>query len=369
MRATEKRKGDYLFLGYLAAALIFGLIMLTSASSPLGKERFGDGYFFIKRQFLFGFLPGMAGLIFFSKLTVARLKIISLPLFVTCVLLLIFVLIPGIGDDFGKGARSWLVFFGFSFQPAELAKLALALYLPAVAVGMGGRLQKFKEGFLPFLAIGLLPVALIVLQPDVGSVSILFSIIFGLLFLAGAPIRHLGALALIGMAALAMLIKIAPYRIARLTTFLHPELDPQGIGYHINQAFLAIGSGGLFGLGFGHSRQKFQYLPEVHADSIFAIIAEEMGFLVTAMFLVLLLLLCYRGFMIARQAKDEYSRLVAAAITVWFMSQALLNIGAIVGLLPLTGVPLPFVSHGGTSLVIAMAGAGALFAISKETEI
>jgi cell division protein FtsW len=207
----------------------------------------------------------------------------------------------------------------------------------------------------------------VVLQPDIGTVAILFSIVFGMLFLAGAKYLHMGSLAALGLVGLILMVMIAPYRAARLTTFLHPELDPQGIGYHINQAFLAVGSGGIFGLGLGHSRQKFQYLPEVHADSIFAVIAEEMGFLFVTALVVLFVLIALRGLMIAKSAPDKFAKLLVAGIITWLMVQSFLNIGAMVGLLPLTGVPLPFISHGGTALMVAMAAGGILINVSRHT--
>jgi cell division protein FtsW len=188
-----------------------------------------------------------------------------------------------------------------------------------------------------------------------------------MLFLAQSKLSHLGLLASLAIAGFIIMILAAPYRAERLMTFLHPELDPQGQGYHINQAFLAIGSGGWFGLGLGHSRQKFQYLPEVHADSIFAIGSEELGFIVISGFLILLLLICLRGFLIAKNSGDPFGTYLVGGIIAWFTIQSILNIGAMVGLLPLTGVPLPFVSHGGSALMIGMVAMGMVIRVSKES--
>jgi cell division protein FtsW len=187
-----------------------------------------------------------------------------------------------------------------------------------------------------------------------------------MLFVGRARLSHLVGLALIGASSLALMIAKAPYRFDRLTTFLHPELDPLGIGYHINQAFLAIGSGGWFGLGLGHSRQKFEYLPEVHADSIFAVVGEEMGFVFAAGLVILILLIAYRGFQLAKQTRDQFGGLLVAGIMIWFVFQSFLNIGAMAGILPLTGVPLPFVSHGGTALAVALAAVGLVVNVSKH---
>ncbi len=365
---TAVKKTDYVLLSYFGILLVFGLMMLTSASSAVGQDRFGDNYFFIKRQLMFGVVPGLIAFLFFSKISYQTLKRLSLWIFLGSLLLLIAVLIPGIGSTYDTNARSWISLFGFSFQPSEFAKLGIILFMASYLAARGQGIKDFQHGFLTTLVLGMIPIGLVVLQPDVGTTSIMFAILFGLLFLAGAKMSHLGGLAALGVAALAVMVIIAPYRAARLTTFLHPELDPQGQGYHINQAFLAIGSGGFLGLGFGHSRQKFQYLPEVHADSIFAIIAEEMGFVFAAGLLVLLFLIVSRSLMIAKHAPDQFGRLLCGGIVVWFMTQSLLNIGAMVGLLPLTGVPLPFVSHGGTALMIEMAAAGMILNVSRHAE-
>jgi len=194
----------------------------------------------------------------------------------------------------------------------------------------------------------------------------LFVIVFGMLFAAGAKMSHLSGLMACAVIAFFILIFIAPYRAARFTTFLHPELDPQGIGYHINQAFLAVGSGGWLGQGLGGSKQKFQYLPEVHADSVFAIIAEEMGFIVTAGLIFLLLLIARRVLHVAGHAPDDFGRLLVVGIIIWLMAQSFFNIGAMLGLMPITGVPLPFISHGGTALALAMASVGVLVNVSKH---
>lgn len=363
----SKSRADYVLLTAFAGLLLFGVIMLTSASSSIGHERFGDSYFFVKRQLLYGVLPGTVLFIILAKVPYTLYKKYMWHIFAVMMLILLLVFVPGIGSSLNTGANSWLVIGSFSVQPAEFAKLGLILFGAGYLTAMGKkRLDLLQEGFIPSLVFLGLPIALVILQPDIGTVSILFAIMFGLLFFAKARLSFMACLAGLGIAGLFVMIAIAPYRAARLTTFLHPELDPQGIGYHINQAFLAIGSGGLFGLGLGHSRQKFQYLPEVHADSIFAVIAEEMGFLISAGLVALIIYIGYRGFELAKRAPDTHAQLIVSGIIVWFLSQSFLNIGAMIGLLPITGVPLPFVSHGGTSLMVAMASVGILINISKH---
>lgn len=365
MMNKKEGKADYVLLLYFFILLFFGLIMLTSASSPMGYERFGDKYFYIKRQIFVGVLPGILAFFFFSKIHYMWLKKYSILIFLATIFLSVLVFIPGIGSTLGTAAKSWLVFGSYSLQPAEFLKLGMIIFLAAYLHDKGSGLMDFKSGFLVALGLGLIPVALVVMQPDVGTASILFVILFGVLFVAGARLWHMISLALAGVAGFVTMIMIAPYRAARFMTFLRPELDPLGVGYHVNQAFLAIGSGGVFGLGLGHSLRKYEFLPEVNADSVFAIIAEEIGFIFTVVFILLLILICYRSFKIAKNAPDMFGRILVMGIVIWIMFQSFMNIAAMVGLMPLTGVPLPFISHGGTALLVAMASVGILMNVSK----
>lgn len=358
---------DYRFFGAIVILLLFGLVVLTSASSVVALQKFDDSYFFVKRQLLLGVLPGVLAMYVFAKLDYHLLKRLSYILFVCMIALLLLPFIPGLGSSLGTGAKSWIVVAGYSLQPSEFAKPGIIIFLAMLMSQLGSKLREFKEGFLLTLGLGVIPIALVVLQPDIGTVSILFAIVYVMLFFGQAKYSHLSLLALAGIILFFIMIWAAPYRAARFTTFLHPELDPQGQGYHINQAFLAIGSGGFFGLGLGHSRQKFAYLPEVHADSIYAVMAEELGFFVAVVFLCLLVYVAFRGFRIARDAPDDFGSLLVSGIIAWFLIQSFLNIGAMVGLLPLTGVPLPFVSHGGTALMVALASVGIVLNVSKQT--
>ncbi|PIR93619.1 putative lipid II flippase FtsW [Candidatus Falkowbacteria bacterium CG10_big_fil_rev_8_21_14_0_10_39_11] len=361
-------KPDYLLVGTFATILLFGLIILTSAGSALGYEKFNDSYYFIRHQILFGLIPGIILLLFFSKLHYEKLKKIANPLLFLSIILLIIVFIPGIGAQYGT-AHSWINLGGFSFQPSELVKLTFLLYLANWLSKRGETgVRDFYYGLLPFVfLIGIISV-LMLLQPDMGTLSIIIFMCLAVFFASGARFKHVIGLIGAGFLSIFLLIKSAPYRAARLTTFLQPELDPLGIGYHINQAFLAIGSGGIFGRGFGHSRQKFSYLPEVTGDSIFAIMAEELGFIFAFFLIALFAFLMYRGFQVAEKTSDSFGKLVATGIISWFSFQAFFNICSMVGLMPITGVPLPFVSSGGTSLAIAMAAMGILINISKHTK-
>jgi cell division protein FtsW len=361
-----RKKIDIVLLFYFLVLIFFGIIMLASASSVIGYTKFNDNYFFVKRQIIFGIIPGLILLIIFSKIPYQIFKKWMWVVYGIMIGTLILVFIPGIGASFNTGAKSWLQVGGISVQPAEFAKLGIILFLSAYLSQKGKQLFDFKTGFIPSLAIALVPVVLIILQPDIGTVFIVFSIIFAMLFIAGAKATHLWILAGAGILAFLALIVVAPYRAERFTTFLHPELDPLGVGYHINQAYLAIGSGGFFGLGLGHSKQKFQYLPEVHADSIFAIISEELGFFIVAGFLIFLVIIAFRMLTLSKNTTDSFGKYIIFGIIVWFMVQSFMNIGAMLGLLPLTGVPLPFVSHGGTALMISLASIGIVLNISKS---
>jgi len=359
---------DHLFLVMLLLIVVFGLIMLTSASSPIGYAQFGDIYYFSKRQLLFGFLPGMTLLLLAARVQASWWKKISGLIYLVSLILLFLVFIPGIGLTI-NGARSWIGLFGLTFQPAELSKLALIMVMSTMLSDPKRDLTDWKNGLMPILIMTAPTILLIGLQPDIGTLSILAIIIFGLLFLAGVKKIYLAVLGLVGLLAFGSLLVVAPYRVDRLTTFLHPELDPKGVGYQINQSFLAIGSGGLWGLGYGHSRQKYQYLPEVQADSVFAIIAEETGFITCFLFIILVTFFGIRGLKIAKKAPDQFNRLLVGGIMIWFMWQFFLNIGSMIGLMPLTGVPLPFVSHGGSALMIALFSGGIVLAVSRQARL
>ncbi|OGL82817.1 cell division protein FtsW [Candidatus Uhrbacteria bacterium RIFCSPLOWO2_01_FULL_53_9] len=365
---TTSRSVDYVVLGIVLSLVVFGLLMLTSATSAVAFERFGDTYWFMKHQLLYGVLPGLALMAVLSRIPYVFWKRVAGFLLWVSVALLVLVFIPGIGADFGT-ARSWVEIpgLGFSFQPAEIVKLTFLLYLAAWFENRREKdLKGFTKGFIPFLTSLGVVTLLILLQPDVGTVSVIVAIALAVYVAAGAPWTHLLGFGSLGAVLLFFLIKFAPYRAARFTTFLHPELDPQGIGYHVNQALLAVGSGGLFGLGYGQSRQKFQYLPEVASDSIFAVMAEEFGFLISGAFVFVYAVLAYRLGTLAAQARDRFGQYVTVGVLAWIAFQAFVNIGAMLALLPITGIPLPLVSYGGTSMVVLLSALGIVLNISRS---
>lgn len=338
--------------------VLFGLAMLMSATGPIAVQRTGESLYYVKSQLLKGILPGIlvffAGA-FFHPRWLKQFAFIGLVL---TVLLLICVYIPGLGVTI-NGARGWLRLGRLQFQPSEVAKLSFIIYLAAwLSTRKSGEAHRLDTGLIPFLgALGAV-MLLLLLQPDTGSVMIIVSTALILYFLSGAPMVWFVGLSALGSGLLWLLIRLSPYRAARFTVFLHPELDPRGIGYHINQAILAIGSGGFWGVGYGQSRQKFLYLPEVESDSISAVIAEEMGFLVMCLLLAAIGALIWRCFKIARESADPFLGYLAAGVGGWIAIQTVINIGSMSGVLPMTGITLPFISYGGSAMTILLGAMG-----------
>ena len=356
---------DKILLFTIFVLLIFGLVMVASAGIAYSQSRFDDAYFFFKRQLLFGILPGLIILYLTQKISYTFWKKISLPFFILSVALLTLVFIPGIGSKL-YGASRWIQLGGFSFQPSEMLKLALILYLAAWLESRGEKIKDFFEGLTPFLLVMGIVSFLLIKQPNMGTLGVIIFVALIMFFISGSSLWHMFLMFIAGVAAFFILIKTESYRMNRFLVFLHPELDPRGIGYQINQALLAIGSGGILGVGLGKSLQKFNYLPEPVGDSIFAIVGEELGLLGCSLILLLFVIVAFRGLRIIKLAPDRFSRLAATGIIAWIVVQAFANISAISGLMPLTGVPLPFISYGGTSLVFLLAGTGILLNISKH---
>lgn len=365
----NKKQFDRTLLTIILALTVFGLIMIASAGVLYSQTRFGDPNYFIKHQFLFGFMPGMLVLYLFSKIDYHFWKKVSVPVFFISLVALVLVFIPGIGSSV-YGASRWINLGPISFQPSEMAKIAIILYFAAWLESKGvEKIKDVYEGMIPFLGILALAGFLIIRQPDTGTLGVIILIAVSMFFVSGASIGHILGIFLAGLAGLAGLIMVAPYRMNRFLVFLNPEHDPQGVGYQINQALLAIGSGGIFGLGLGHSRQKFNYLPEPVGDSIFAIIGEELGLIGTGVVVILFVLLTLRILKVAKGAPDKFGQIVAIGIASWIFFQAFVNIAAVTAIMPLTGIPLPFISYGGTSFIFLMAAMGILLNISKQSKM
>lgn len=366
---TSEHHLDKPLLLTLFSLLGIGIIMIASAGVVYGKVRFGDEYYFLKQQLL-GLGVGLVFLFIFQKIHYTVWKRFVVPIFILALILLILVFIPGFGTSV-YGATRWIQLGPVpSFQPSEVMKFAIILYLSAWLSGKGSaRTADFFEGLVPFLALLSVVGFLIIKQPDTGTLGLIFLVSLAIFFASGANIVHIFSLFLGGFFFLFILIRMAPYRMQRFLVFMNPEHDSLGFGYQMTQALLAIGSGGFFGVGLGQSRQKFNYLPEPVTDSIFAVLGEEFGLLGTAAIVALFLFLAWRGVRIALRAPDEFGRLLAIGITSWVVFQAFINIAAITGLIPLTGIPLPFVSYGGTSLAILLAAMGILLNISKHSTL
>lgn len=369
MTKTSKiKKPDPVLLGVIIMLLVFGLVMISSAGVVLSMTKYNDGYYYFKHQLFYGVIPGLVLLFVAQRIDYRFWKKIAVPFFLAAIAFLLLVFVPGFGIKF-QGASRWLSLGPLSFQPTEMMKLAIILYLALWIESRGKKLRDFFEGFIPFVLILGAVSFLVIKQPDMGTLGVITLIAMTMFFTSGVPLSFIFSMTVGGSLFGYILVKLEPYRMNRLMTFMHPEVDPQGIGYQINQALLAIGSGGIFGLGLGHSRQKFNYLPEPVGDSIFAIISEELGMIGATALIILFVLFALRGYKIAKNAPDKFSRLVAVGITSWIIFQALINIMAIVGLIPLTGVPLPFISYGATSLTFILTGVGILLNISKHSKL
>ncbi|OGE83248.1 MAG: cell division protein FtsW [Candidatus Doudnabacteria bacterium RIFCSPLOWO2_01_FULL_44_21] len=357
---------DKYLLWVVLILLGIGLLSLSSASTVLSYQRFGNNYYFFLRQIFFGVIPGLILMYIFSRIDYHRWQKWIPLLVLVGIGLLVAVLIPKIGFEAG-GARRWINFGAFLFQPAEFVKLVMILYLASWYDKRQHHVHDLYFGFLPSLAIVGVVAGLIILQPDIGTMLVLAAIAAAMFFIGGVRMRYIYASAAAAILALWLVIKAAPYRVSRFLAFLDPSADTRGISYQINQALLAIGSGGLWGEGFGQSRQKYSYLPEPIGDSIFAIMSEELGFIRISLILLLFSFFAIRGYKIARNSPDTFGRLVAGGITSWLLFQTLINIGGITGLIPLTGIPLTFISYGSTSLALSLASVGILLNISRYT--
>ncbi|OGN04296.1 MAG: hypothetical protein A2831_01165 [Candidatus Yanofskybacteria bacterium RIFCSPHIGHO2_01_FULL_44_17] len=345
--------------------IVFGLVILSSAGIVDGQKRFGSSYYYFIHQLLYGVLPGLALFFLFSKINYKFWKKMALPLLVAVVGLLVLVFVPGVGYGL-RGAQRWVDFGLFTFQPSEILKLTLIIYLAAWFSRRDGHIDVGPGSAIPFFVVMTFIGGLLLLQPDMGTLVLVSIIALSMYFFAGVKLSHFLVLILVLGILLGALAVIEPYRFDRLKAYLNPNVDKQGISYHVNQAMLGIGSGGLFGLGFGQSRQKFNYLPEPVGDSIFAIVVEELGFIGAIFLLGLFLALSLTLAGIAK-AVNPFGRMVVLGIAVWISGQAIINIAAISGLIPLTGLPLPFISFGSSSLVSILAGLGIAVNVAERS--
>jgi len=358
------RRLDFLLLITVLILVSSGIVMVYSASFAIAGDRFRDAYHFLKKQAMAAGL-GMAFMFLAAKLDYHRWQVLAVPLLVLSAALLGILIFPGLRHEVGGSAR-WLKFSFLSFQPAELAKLALVIYLARSLTKKEGRMESFKVGVLPhFIVLGVLFV-LVIKQPDFGTGIIFAALVFILLFVAGARVFYLGAAILAAVPVLFYIATRAHYRMGRLLAFLDPWKDPSNTGFQIIQSFLAFGAGKLFGVGLGQGHQQLFYLPEVHTDFIFSVIGEELGLLGVTGVIGLFVFLIWRGFRACFRSADLFGSYLALGVTLLIAMQALLNMGVVLGLLPTKGATLPFVSYGGTSLMINLIAVGILLNISSQ---
>jgi cell division protein FtsW len=358
---------DLWLFGVAVALLSAGVVMVYSASAIVAADRFHDPYFFLKKQ-LFWALIGAGAMWVALRVDYRWLEKVVVPALVVAGVLLVLVLIPPIGQAI-NGTRRWIRLGVVSFQPAELAKLALVVYLAAFLARKRGAMEDFRTGALPPLLVAGAMAGLVLAQPDLGNCLTLIALTFGLLYLAGSPIKHLAWVAAPAVPLLVMAVWMAPYRMRRITAFLDPWADPRGSGFQIIQSWLALGNGGLVGQGIGGSRQKLFYLPESHTDFIFAILGEELGFVGGLAIVALFAVLIWRGLRIGLRAPDAFGSYLALGITVLLATQTLVNLGVVTGLLPTKGLPLPFISFGGSALLMTMLATGVLLNISQQAHV
>jgi cell division protein FtsW len=363
----RKLAPDVWLFGVAIVLLSVGVVMVYSASAIVAADRFHDPYFFLKKQ-VFWALLGAACLWLAIKVDYRRLEGFVLPLLIFTGILLVLVLVSPLGQAI-NGTRRWIRLGPVSFQPAELAKLALVLYLAAFLAKKREVIEDLRRGILPPLAVAGLLAALVLAQPDLGNCLTLITLTFTLLFLAGGRARHLGLILAAALPPLVVAIWAAPYRLRRIVAFLDPWSDPRGSGFQIIQSWLALGNGGIFGQGIGASRQKLFYLPESHTDFIFAIIGEELGFVGAAAVVALFVVLVWRGLRIGLRAPDPFGGYLALGITVLIATQTLVNLGVVTGLLPTKGLPLPYLSFGGSALLVTMLSTGVLLNISQQAHV
>jgi cell division protein FtsW len=357
-------RGDRLVLVIAFILIAIGIGMIYSASAVMAQKRFGDSAYFLKRQLLW-LAVGVVLLLIFARIDLKTMRSWALPLLLVGIIALVVVLLPVIGVTV-KGARRWLKLGLLTVQPGELVKVGMLLYLAHYLAKKGERIEDFRIGFVPpLLVIGLI-LGLVLVEPDLGTAAVIGLVAVCLLFVGGARLGHLTMLVLATLPVLYLLIAKVGYRRQRMFTFLDPWSDPEGRGFQMIQSFLALGGGGPFGVGLGEGRQKLFFLPEPHTDFVLSMLGEELGFLGTSIVILLLALFVAKGFMIALAAEDPFGRYLALGVSFLVAFHTLINVGAISGLLPTKGLPLPFLSYGGSSLVVNMIGTGMLISVSRD---
>ncbi len=361
----KKKKWDKVLFIAVLFLVLFGLVMIYSSSSIWAEYKFNDAFRYVKSQLLF-IVIGIILMISVAKIDYTWYYKKTNVILGVCLLLLVLVLIPGIGSV-RNGSRSWFGIGSFGVQPSEFAKLSLIIFTAKYLSKSNKFLKNWRVGVLPILGVLFLIFGLIMLQPDFGTGMIIVLSILAMLYIAGVNMKFFFVLGALGVIGIVVLIAIAPYRMDRITSFINPWSDPLGTGFQIIQSLYAIGPGGLLGMGFLNSRQKHFYLPEPQTDFIFSIISEEFGVLgvliVSAFFLIVL----WRGIRTALNTKDAFAKYLAFGMTFQILIQTVMNLMVVIGLIPVTGVTLPFLSYGGSSLLVSLISVGIILNISKDS--
>jgi len=364
-----KRVEGYDMIVLLMAVILtcFGVVMVYSASSVMAAKKFHDGFFFLKRQSLYA-LMGFAGMAVLMHVDYHVWKRWAVPLFFTCFILMLVVFIPGIGGT-AKGASRWIRLPGFNFQPSELAKVSLIIYMAYSLEKRQDKLKQFMSGFFPYLLILGVFIAVLLAQHDMGAALTMFTVAIVMLFAAGTKVQYILGMAVVALPGVCFLVVTKAYRMRRITAFLDPWQDPTDAGFQIIQSWLALGTGGLIGQGLGEGKQKLFYLPEAHTDFILSVLGEEMGFVGVIVIASMFLLLVQRSIRVAIAAEDNFGRFLAFGIAVLLGLEAFTNMAVVTGMLPTKGLALPFLSYGGSSLIISLCAVGILLNVSTRMRV
>jgi len=360
----KKPKLNYILLGIASLLIFIGIFVLSSASASSSWKEFSNTFYFLRHQILMGLIPGLILAFVAFKIPLELFKKYSLSTYITSLMLTALVFLPALGTRIGGSAR-WLQMGPVAFQPSELLKIGIILYF---AFWLSQIEKDSKVPMIAFIIILIPAVLLLYLQPDTSTLALTLAIAGLMYFAAETPWWHSLTLGGLGISGLFALISLAPYRLERLMIFLKPGIDPMGVGYQLRQSLIAIGSGGIFGRGLGLSRQKFGFLPHAMSDSAFSILGEEAGFIGGVTLLLLFIAFLWQSLDIAKKAPNQFAKLTAVGITGWITIQAFVNIGAMTGVIPLTGMPLPFISYGGSHLIAELIGVGILLNISKASK-
>lgn len=355
---------DLIILLMAVALTCFGVVMVYSASSVMAAKKFNDGFYFLKRQGVFALL-GFGLMAFTMRIDYQQWRRIAVPLLLGCLVLLLLVFVPGVGGT-AKGASRWIRFPGFNFQPSELAKIALIIYMAYSLDKKQEKLKSFSAGFLPYMVVLALLIAILLMQHDLGASLTLGVVALAMLFVAGARPRYILGMFVMAVPFIYYAILTKAYRLARIKVFLNPWQDPTNSGFQIIQSWLAFGTGGIFGQGLGEGKQKLFYLPEAHTDFILSVVGEELGFIGVIVIAAMFFLLVQRSIRVALQAEDDFGRFLAFGIAMLLGVEGFVNMGVVTGLLPTKGLALPFISYGGSSLIITLFSVGVLLNVSSR---